>query len=249
MKKLSTLSLTFIFVFITMAWVCSTVHAQTIDEIISKYHESMGGLDKLKALKSIKLSGKMPTPMGDFSMVIFKKFPNLTKTEMDIQGQLMVQAFDGETAWMINPMMGSTEPQKLEGEMAKSIIDQSEFEDPFIDYAAKGHEVSLEGDEIIEGVECYKIKLVMNQNNDEDVRTQFYFLDKELYLPLLVKTRINDMEINTYMSDYQEVDEGLIVAFNIEVRMEGQPSQMISIDSVEVNIEMDDGFFRFPASE
>jgi hypothetical protein len=57
------------------------------------------------------------------------------------------------------------------------------------------------------------------------------------------------MEINTYMSDYQEVDEGLIVAFNIEVRMEGQPSQMISIDSVEVNIEMDDGFFRFPASE
>lgn len=236
-----------VFVFITM--VCTAINAQNIDEIIAKYHENMGGLDKLKALNNVKLSGQMPTPMGDFSVVIYKKSPNLTRTEVDIQGQLMVQAYDGETAWMINPMMGTNEPQKLEDEMAKSILDQSEFEDPFIDYAAKGHEVSLEGDETIEGVECYQIKLVMNKNNDEDEKTQIFFLDKELYLPLLVKSWTNDMEINSYMSDYQEVEGGLIIAFNIEVQMAGQPPQVISIDSVDVNVEMDDGLFKFPASE
>jgi outer membrane lipoprotein-sorting protein len=249
MKKLLTLSMTFIFVFFKMILVCTAVHAQTIDEIIPKYHESMGGLDKLNALSSIKFSGMMPTPMGNLTLVIYKKSPNLTRTEIDLQGQLMVQAYDGETAWGINPMMGSNEPQKLEGAMAKSIVDQSEFEDPFIDYAAKGHEVSLEGDEIIEGVDCYKIKLVLNKNNEEDERTQVYFLDKELFLPLLVKTQTNDMEVDTYMSDYQEVEGGLIMAFNIEVRITGQPSQIISIDSVEVNRDMDDDLFRFPVSE
>lgn len=236
-------------VFICIAIACAAVHAQTIDEIISKYHENMGGLDKLKALNTVKLEGKMPTPMGDFSIVIYKKSPNLSRTEVDIQGQLMVQAFDGETAWMINPMMGSNEPQKLEGEMAKSIIDQAEFEDPFIDYVTKGHEVTLEGSDTIEGVECFKIKLVVNKNNEEDENTQIYYLDKELYMPLLVKSWTNDMEINTYLSDYQEVEGGLIIAFKIEVEMKGQPPQIVSIDSVDVNVEMDDELFRFPASE
>jgi outer membrane lipoprotein-sorting protein len=187
--------------------------------------------------------------MGDFSMVIYKKAPDLSRTEVDIQGQSMVQAFDGETAWMINPMMGSTEPQKLEGEMAKSIIDQAEFEDPFIDYAAKGNDVTLEGSDTIEGVECYKIKLVVNKDNEEDKNTQIYYLDKELYMPLLVKSWVNGMEINTYLSDYQEVDGGLIMAFKIEVEMTGQPPQIISIDSVGVDVEMDDELFKFPVTE
>ena len=236
-------------VFVCIAIACAAVHAQNIDEIISKYHENMGGLDKLKALNAVKLTGKMPTPMGNFSMIIYKKSPNLSRTEVDFQGQLMVQAFDGETAWMINPMMGSTEPQKLEGEMAKSIIDQAEFEDPFIDYVAKGHEVTLEGSDTIEGVECHKIKLVMNKNNEEDENTQFYYLDKELFMLLLVKSWVNGMEVNTYMSDYQEVEGGLIMAFKIEVEMAGQPPQIVSIDTVDVNVEMDDGLFKFPASE
>jgi len=236
-------------VLVCIAITCTAVHAQNIDEIISKYHENMGGLDKLKAKKAVKFLGKMPTPMGDFSMVIYKKAPNLSRTEVDIQGQSMVQAFDGETAWMINPMMGSTEPQKLEGEMAKSIIDQAEFEDPFIDYVAKGNDVTLEGSDTIGGVECYKIKLVVNKDNEEDENIQIYYLDKELYMPLLVKNWVNDMEINTYLSDYREVEGGLIMAFKIEVEMMGQPPQIISIDSVDVNVEMDDGLFKFPGSE
>ena len=236
-------------VLVCLAIAFVTVQAQDIDEIISKYHENMGGLDKLKAKKSLKFMGKMPTPMSDLSIVIYKKAPNLSRTEVDLQGQLMVQAFDGETAWMINPMMGSTEPQKLEGEMAKSIIDQAEFEDPFIDYAAKGNEVTLEGSDTIEGVECYKIKLVVNKDNEEDKNTQIYYLDKELYMPLLVKSWVNGMEINTYMSDYREVEDGLIMAFKIEVKMMGQPPQIISIDSVGVDVEMDDELFKFPGTE
>jgi len=236
-------------VFVCIVIACAAVHAQNIDEIISKYHENMGGLDKLKALNAMKLKGKMPTPMGEFSVVIYKKSPNLSRTEIDLQGQLMVQAFDGDTAWMINPMMGSNEPQKLECEMAKRIIDEAEVEDTCIDYVVKGNEVTLEGSDTIEGVECFKIKLVVNKNNEEDESIQIYYLDKELYMPLLVKSWVNDMEINTYLSDYQEVEGGLIIAFKIEVEMAGQPPQIISIDSVGVNEEMDDELFKFPASE
>jgi outer membrane lipoprotein-sorting protein len=179
-------------------------------------------------------------------VVIYRKSPNLSRTEIDFQGQKMVQAYDGETAWMINPMTGSSEPQKLEGDMAKSIIEQAVFEDPFIDYAAKGHEVTLEGEEILDGVECYKVKLIMNKNNSEEDISQYYFLDKEYFLPVMVKSWNNNMEIDTYMSDYHKVDKDLMMAFKIEIRVAGQPGQTISIDSVDVDIKMDDELFRFP---
>jgi outer membrane lipoprotein-sorting protein len=236
-------------VIVCIAMACAAVHAQNVDEIIAKYHENMGGLNKLKALHSLKLMGKMPTPMGELSMVIYKKSPNLTRTEIDFQGQKIIQAYDGETAWTINPMMGSNEPQKIDGEMAKSIIDQAEFEDPFIEYAAKGHEVTLEGTETLDGVECYKIKLVMNKKNEKDDVTQVYYIDKEYFLPVLVKSWAKDMEIDTYMSDYKEVEGGLVMAYKMEVKMMGQPGQTISIDSVDVDKEMNDELFKFPASE
>ncbi len=242
MKKL-------IAVFVWVAMILTAAYAQDINEIISKYHESMGGLDKLKALNSLKLSGKIPTPMGELQVVIYKKSPNLTRTEIDFQGQKVIQAYDGETVWTINPMMGSNEPQKLEGEMAKSISDQAVFEDPFIDYTVKGHEVTFEGEENLDGVECYKIKLVMNKNNEEEDVSQIYYLDKEYFLPVMVSGWTNNTEIKTYMSDYKELEDGLMMAYKIEYMAEGQPGQIVTIDSVKVNEEMNDELFRFPVAE
>jgi outer membrane lipoprotein-sorting protein len=242
MKKLIT-------VFVWVAITITSAHAQDVNEIVSNYYESMGGVDKLKALISLKLFGKIPTPMGELQVIIYRKSPNLTRTEIDFQGQKIIQAYDGETVWTINPMMGSNEPQKLEGDMARSISDQAVFEDPFIDYTIKGHEVTLEGEENLDGVECYKIKLVMNKNNEEEDVTQIYYLDKEYFLPVMVRGWTNDTEIDTYMSDYQELEDGLMMAHKIEYIAEGQPGQVVTIDSVKVNEEMNNELFMFPVTE
>lgn len=242
MKKLIT-------VFVWVAIAITSAHAQDVNEIVSNYYESMGGVDKLKALISLKLFGKIPTPMGELQVIIYKKSPNLTRTEIDFQGQKIIQAYDGETVWTINPMMGSNEPQKLEGDMARSISDQAVFEDPFIDYTGKGHEVTLEGEENLDGVECYKIKLVMNKNNEEEDVTQIYYLDKEYFLPLMVRGWTNNTEIETYMSDYRELEDGLMMAYKIEYIAEGQPGQVVTIDSVKVNEEMNNELFMFPVTE
>jgi outer membrane lipoprotein-sorting protein len=234
------------------AWVAITItsaYAQDINEIVSNYHESMGGVTKLKALISLELFGKIPTPMGELQVIIYRKSPNLTRTEIDFQGQKIIQAYDGETVWTINPMMGSNEPQKLEGDIAKSISDQAVFEDPFIDYTIKGHEVTLEGEENLDGVECYKIKLVMNKNNEEEDVTQIYYLDKEYFLPVMVRGWTNDTEIDTYMSDYQELEDGLMMAHKIEYIAEGQPGQVVTIDSVKVNEAMNNELFMFPVTD
>ncbi len=242
-------------VFVGLGLLAGMSFSQSVDEILSKYFENIGGLDNWKTLSSLKLSGTIPTPQGEFPFTIYKKTPNLMKVEADINGQLMVlQAFDGEIGWSLNPFMGSSSPQKMSEEMAKDIKDEAIFEDSFIDYKEKGHEVSLEGKEELNGIECFRIKLVKNKNSEKDDIEQTYFIDTEYYMPIMVKS-ISRMgpnpgqELDTYLSNYEEVEGGLVMPFLIEVKMQGQILQTIKIDTVEVNSEIDDKLFKFPIDD
>jgi outer membrane lipoprotein-sorting protein len=227
------------------------INAQTVNEIISKYLQSMGGVDKLKSHTSTKAIGKAPTPQGDFPFELYQEKPNKIKVVIDIMGKKMVaQAYDGQTAWMLNPFMGET-AQKLPEDQAKSIVDDAEFEDPFIDYAAKGHEVTLEGIEDVQGVPCYKIKLIKYKGNAEKESTQYYYFDKETSVPVMVKTSIKvgdqaGQEIETYLSDYQEVEGGIVMPFAFEVKMGGQVVQSVVFEKVTINTDIPDEEFIFP---
>ncbi len=239
------ISLTFLF---AIAIFC--VNAQTADEILAKYFENTGGLAKWKDVKSVKIEAKAPTPQGDFPIVIYSKAPNKTKVVVNVQGKELVQAaYDGETAWNLNPFAGGTDPVKLDEEQTKELREQ-EVEDSFIDYKKKGHEVALEGKEEIDGVQCYKIKLEKNKNNEKDDITEFIYFDTENYVPIMRKSFIRSgpmkgQEIQSYMSDYQEVD-GLMMPFALEQKMNGNTISKVVIEKYSVNENIDDSVFAFP---
>jgi outer membrane lipoprotein-sorting protein len=228
------------------------VNAQTVDEIIGKYYKSIGGMDKNKSLTSTKAIGKAPTPQGDFPFELYKEKPNKVKVVIDIMGKKMVaQAYDGKTAWMLNPFVGET-AQELPADQAKSIIDGAEFEDPFINYAAKGYVVSLEGTEDIQGIQCYKVKLVKNKGIADKESTQYYYFDKESGLPLMIKTTVSvgsqEQEVETYLSDYRDAGDGMIMPYSFEVKMGGQVVQSMVFDKITLNEDIPDDEFKFPGS-
>jgi hypothetical protein len=80
MKKSLTL-VAFLFV------VIQVFQAQTADEVINKYFESAGGIDKWKSMKSMKMTGNMSMQMGEFQFTIYRKAPNKFKIVLNIQGQ------------------------------------------------------------------------------------------------------------------------------------------------------------------
>lgn len=63
--------------------------AQTVDEILVKYYDALGGLDKLKSVNTIIQEGVFATPMGnaELQVSIKKKRPNKWISEMSFQGQ------------------------------------------------------------------------------------------------------------------------------------------------------------------
>jgi outer membrane lipoprotein-sorting protein len=228
----------------TFAW------SQTVDEIIGKYFESAGGMQKIKDMKSLKMNGAVITPQGDIAIEICQKAPNKMIMTMEIMGQKMVQAYDGQTAWMLNPLSGEPKPQKLPAEQAGSLMEDAEFEDPFIDYAKKGHEVTYEGTGDVDGVKCYILKLTKNKGKGDAESISSYYLDSDTYLPLLVKQKTNAgpmgmVDVDVIMSDYRDAGDGIMIPFSIEQKMGGQAGMTFKFNTVEINKEIADEIFTY----
>lgn len=218
--------------------------AQTVEEIIDNYYEVIGGVDTWKNLRSMKMTGQAENFGMNFPMVVYAMRPNLQKVVVDVQGQQIVEAFDGEIAWNINPFMGGTEPIRKTDEESKEAAKQL-FEDDLINYQEKGHKLSLEGTEELDGVQTLKLKLVKSDGDEI-----YYFFDPENFVPIVMRRFINVGEmrgkaIDSYVSDYQEV-EGIMMPFSLEQRMDGQTIMKMLLKKVEFNVDIKTEDFKYP---
>jgi len=231
--------------------ISGTSQAQTVDEIIDNYFENTGGKKAWKKIKSMKVVGKVSAQGLEIPATIYTKAPNMIKMVMEVNNMTMIpQAYDGEVAWMINPFAGSTEPQKLPEEQTKEMSEQADFEPVYLDYKSKGHEITLEGKEEIEGAECFKLKVVKNKNNDKKESVEYHFFDTENFVPIMIRNTAQSgptkgMATETFMSDYQEVGN-FIMAFYTEQKVAGQVAFKMSVTEIVVDEKVEDDFFKFP---
>ena len=221
-------------------FIVGTTQAQTVDDIFDNYFENVGSRKEWKKMKTMKGEGQVSAQGMQIPATIYTKAPNMIKMEMSINGMTMIpQAFDGTTAWMINPFSGGTSAQKMPEEMTKEMKDDMVFEPLYIDYKEKGHEITLEGKEEIDGTECFKLKIVKNKNNDKDESTEYHFFDTETYVPIMVRSTAKSgpskgSETETYLSDYQEVGN-LMMPFYTEQRSGGQVMFKMTLTSIKIN--------------
>ena len=221
-------------------------NAQTVDEIIASYFENTGGKDAWKSLNSMKMSGTSSMQGMEFPITIYSKRPNFEKLEVEVQGMQIVEAYDGTTAWSINPFQGNTTATKADDEMNKEAAKKT-FEDELLDYAAKGHQLERLDDAEIEGTQTFQLKLT-KKTGDEQV----YFFDQENFVPVMIRGFANagpmkGAAIETYLSDYEEV-ESLMIPHSIMQKINGQTFMQATMKSIELNPEIEDQIFAFPGA-
>ena len=222
--------------------------AQTVDELIAKNIEARGGMAKLKAVQSLRATGKMIGGPGmEFPLVMVSKRPNNTRIEFTIQGMAGIQAYDGKTAWASMPFMGKKDPEAMPADDARLFIENADMDGPLVDYKQKGHAVELIGKEQVEGADAYKLKVTLKGG---DVR--YIYLDAETYLEIKGEGKITmrgtEVETESFLGDYKEVG-GLMMAHAMEQGMKGNPQRRkIVIEKVEMNTEIPDSLFAMPVT-
>src|SRR5436309_8840411 len=74
----------------------SFAFSQTADELIAKNIQAKGGMDKIKAIKTVRMSGKLDAAGGFTGLVGQENMrPNLVRETFTLQGMTQVQAYDG----------------------------------------------------------------------------------------------------------------------------------------------------------
>jgi len=234
-----------------MVLAASNALAYTAEELAAKNIEAKGGLDKLNAIQSLRLSGKLRVNGGtiELDFVTLTKRPGSVRYEAQLQGLTQVQAYDGTQAWQINPFQGRKDPEKLSADDAKGLgEDAADFAGPLVDYKAKGYKLDYLGTEDVDGTEAHKLR-VTRANGD----LTYVYLDPDYFLEIrTINRRIEHGVPNETVTDYGDYEKvnGVYFPFAQETGPKGSSDrQKVQFDKAEANLSADDALFHFPATE
>jgi outer membrane lipoprotein-sorting protein len=223
--------------------------AQTADEIVKKVLDARGGVEKIKAVQSERVSGHVAFPQGvEGTFVVELKRPLKMRAEISIEGQKVIRVYDGKSSgWMVNPFAENKDVQPLSSEDLRNIPDESDFDGPLVDYKSKGNQIELAGKERLDDKPVYRLKLT---NKNGDVR--FYFFDAASFLLLkwegIRKNGDQELPWESFYSDFQEI-HGLKYAFRVD---QGSPGtdfkQTLTTEKIEIDPPISDSRFTKPQS-
>ncbi len=226
------------------AFTPAAAQTPSADELVAKSVAARGGDAKLKSVTTIKMSGTVNAQGMEMPLTLVMKRPNMVKQEMTVQNARVVQAYDGEKAWAINPMLGPG-PKVMEGMQADALKSQSMIDGPLVGYKERGDTLEVVGPAEVEGAKTWKLKLTR-----KDGKIMHVFLDAETGLEkqwsATMEQSGHTIEIDTIMGDYEPVD-GVPVPRTMRTLMDGKPMATLKMNSVEFNVPVENSEFAMPA--
>lgn len=219
----------------------SQTQAQNLDEVLDKHFKAVGQ-EKLLKEQTFSVKATIQQMGMELPMVMKMKRPGKFRVEMEMQGQKMIQAYDGEKGWMIAPWM-SSEPQDLSGPELDQAMDQANIDGELYNYKDKGATAVLVGKVNIDGLPMFNIKLTGKDGNVKN-----YFIDAESYFVRKVKTKVSaqgqEIEVEQNMNEYKNFD-GIYMPMKIESKMP-MGSANIVFESIKFGEKLDDSIFSRP---
>jgi hypothetical protein len=218
--------------------------AATADDLVAKNLEAKGGLAKIKAIKSLRMTGRLQ--QGAFTAVVGQeaKAPDLLRLTFTVQNMTQVQAYDGSVGWQISPFGGRKDPELLGEDDLRDLVEQADFYGPLVDAKEKGNVVESLGTDVVDGDEVHRLKVTL-KNGD----IVYYYLDPDSYLEIRTETqqfiRGSVRERVTELGSYKAVN-GVYFPFSIETGPKRNPDAWarITFDKIEANVDISDRDFR-----
>ncbi len=227
----------------------------TVDQILAKYVEALGGEQALRKVTGRVITGTQYIPTGPGGTVRTPatverslKAPNLAVTTYRTATYAISQGFDGTTAWSQDQAGRVTEPIKLDvGRAARA----ADFYEP-MNLKRQYAQITVRGIEKVNGRDAYVVVGVPQGDTPESL----YFdtqsgllLRKQTVLP----TPAGDSPFQTDFEDYRDTGSGVKFPFVIHMnpanpRTELAPNATLRVSKVEDNVAIDNAKFAKPAA-
>ena len=232
---------------LVMAWPV-LLPAQTAEELVAKNLEARGGIENIKAIKSLRMTGTVLQPGGfiiQFGMTGLA--PNLLRQTYTVQGMTEIDSYDGAAGWKISPFQGRKDPELMGEDELRGISEDADFYGPLVDYTSKDNRIEYLGHDTVDGDDVYRLKVTLANG---DILN--YYLDPDTYLEIRTERmqfiRGAVQERVTNLGSYKKV-AGVYFPFSLETGGKRQaPAEFarITIDKIEANLPVESGLFEMP---
>jgi outer membrane lipoprotein-sorting protein len=235
---------------VLLALVCLAVSAfgQTADELVAKNLQAKGGIEKIKAIKTLRTTGRLQQGSFTAQVRLEAKDPDDLRQEFTLQGMTQIVAYDGSSGWQISPFSGRRDPEMLGEDDLRDMIEDADFYGPLVDYQQKGNKVEYVGHDTVDGDDALRLKVTL-KNGD----IVYYYLDPDTFLEIrterqqfirgAVRENVNNL------GSYKQVN-GVYFPFSIESGPKNRPDAMatITIQKMEANVPVPDSDFKMPSA-
>jgi hypothetical protein len=180
-------------------------------------------------------------PQGlDADVTIYKKEPDMRRSDIEVMGMLITSAYDGKMAWGTNQQTMTVE--EFTGDQA---VNAKREAMPIVSplYPEKfGLTHTLKGKETIEGKEYWAL-----ERGYEDGFKVMMYIDPQTYLPYksfatVIGADGMEHDVESIQTDYKEV-HGLMMAHATKQIVDGMDYISIVVNEVTVNTGLDDSLF------
>src|SRR5271157_341030 len=237
-------------VIVLVAVLCMSVfvQAQTAEELVNKNIEAKGGMEKIKAIKSVRMTGKL-SGGGGFTIAVGQESqrPKLVRETFSIQGMTAITAYDGTSGWQIQPFGGHKDPEYLGEDEMRGLIRDADFDGPLMDYKEKGNTVEYLGHDVVDGDDALRLKVTL-KNGD----IIYDYLDPDTFIEIrkeiqqFIRGSVRDRVVG--LGSYKPV-AGVMFPFSISSGPKNNPdAQTSTVQKMEVNVTIDPADFALPAS-
>jgi photosystem II stability/assembly factor-like uncharacterized protein len=222
----------------------------TVDDVVSRYVQARGGERQLKAIHSLKATGKAIYGEGGSFTLVWGELvsrPGMIRDEETMQGLTAVEGFDGKQAWSVSPFEGKKDASLASADHTKDRAqDADAIDGPLVGWRQKGHQVEYLGTEDVEGTQAHKLRVRL-----KDGDTLYVFLDPDYFLEIREIThrqhRGSESVSETDFGNYHQVN-GVWFPFSFASgSVKGPKTSRYVIDRLEANPQVDDTLFAFPA--
>jgi hypothetical protein len=222
---------------------------QTAEELVDKNIQAKGGMEKIKAIHSLHMTGKL-TGRGGFTATVTQDGmrPNLVRGTISLQGMTGVQAYDGTVGWQIQPFGGHKDPELMGEDDVRDLLLDADFDGPLVDYREKGNTVEYLGHDVVDGDDALRLKVTL-KNGD----ILYYYLDPDTYLEIrkeiqeFIRGSIKENVVD--LGSYKPV-AGVMYPFSIASGPKNRPNaaQTTTIEKIDVNVPLAKSEFELPTS-
>ncbi len=209
--------------------------AQTVDEVVNKYIDALGGKEKLASLKSVKLAGSMNIQGTDISLTITKLHMTGMRMDISVMGTENYQIVTPGKGVSFMPVQGMASPTDMSEEQVQAGQSQLDVQSSLFNYKEKGTAVELLGKEAND----FKLKVTYKNG----ISTTYFIGQSDYRLNKTVSKRnVNgeEMEIETTYSNYKQNADGFWFAYTATSSVQGETNY----DKIETNIPVDESIFK-----